>query len=348
MNYQKIYNDLITKAQSENRNKKDSYFEQHHILPRSMGGSDEKNNLVLLTTREHYIAHALLYHIYKNSQMAYAWNMMSKSSNCHKEGRYINSRLHAIAKAEYIKHLKEDFKLEKNPFYGKTHTKETRKKISDMVKQHYKNNPEMLTELSNRAKKTFTGKAKSNEQKEKMSKSAKYRLSLINTVTNEKINIKTWERNLYSKSIWLNFYKNSRMNKEILIEIECPHCGKKSDKGNSSFMAWHFNNCKNKLGYQKLRKPGGVKKECWSPWDSPKNYDNNLKDLYRLLPDIEIFIINNTFKSEKAKNLALKKHIPKLSNFANHQIHGVIKALKDNKFNEQSKKSWNKFYNNKA
>ena len=78
------------------------------------------------------------------------------------------------------------------------------------------------------------------------------------------------------------------MNKEILIEIECPHCGKKSDKGNSSFMAWHFNNCKNKLGYQKLRKPGGVKKECWSPWDSPKNYDNNLKDLYRLLPDIEI------------------------------------------------------------
>ena len=63
---------------------------------------------------------------------------------------------------------------------------------------------------------------------------------------------------------------------------------------------------------------------------------------------MEKFLNNNSFKSEKAKNLTIKKHIPKLINFKNHQIHAVLKALKDNKFNEQSKKSWNKFYNNKA
>lgn len=41
------------------------YYEQHHILPRSLGGSDEKSNLVMLTAREHYIAHLLLYRMYK-------------------------------------------------------------------------------------------------------------------------------------------------------------------------------------------------------------------------------------------------------------------------------------------
>lgn len=34
--------------------------EKHHILPKSMGGSDEETNLVMLTYREHYICHWLL------------------------------------------------------------------------------------------------------------------------------------------------------------------------------------------------------------------------------------------------------------------------------------------------
>jgi len=58
--YQKWYDSLILKAQSEIRSKKNSYYERHHILPRSMGGTDDPTNLVLLTAREHYIAHLLL------------------------------------------------------------------------------------------------------------------------------------------------------------------------------------------------------------------------------------------------------------------------------------------------
>lgn len=36
------------------------YFEKHHILPKSLGGSNARNNLVSLTAREHYICHLLL------------------------------------------------------------------------------------------------------------------------------------------------------------------------------------------------------------------------------------------------------------------------------------------------
>lgn len=43
----------------------DCYTEKHHIIPRSMGGKDTKENLVVLTAREHYIAHLLLTKICK-------------------------------------------------------------------------------------------------------------------------------------------------------------------------------------------------------------------------------------------------------------------------------------------
>lgn len=58
--YGRLYYRLITNAQSKNRTKKDAYYESHHILPRSLGGTNRKDNLVLLTAREHYIAHLIL------------------------------------------------------------------------------------------------------------------------------------------------------------------------------------------------------------------------------------------------------------------------------------------------
>lgn len=36
------------------------YVEKHHIIPKSMGGSDDASNIVELTAREHFIAHLLL------------------------------------------------------------------------------------------------------------------------------------------------------------------------------------------------------------------------------------------------------------------------------------------------
>jgi hypothetical protein len=66
MNYERIYNQLIEKARSENRKKLKSgiYYEAHHIIPKCMGGPDDLTNLVLLTAKEHYMAHRLLCNIY--------------------------------------------------------------------------------------------------------------------------------------------------------------------------------------------------------------------------------------------------------------------------------------------
>lgn len=84
MNYTKIYRTLIQKAKSQVRKKNinGEYFEEHHIIPEFMfknrtrkgpkghldGNPDDRSNLVLLTAREHFVAHLLLYKIYNGKR----------------------------------------------------------------------------------------------------------------------------------------------------------------------------------------------------------------------------------------------------------------------------------------
>lgn len=66
---------LIHKVQSEGRRKTKPYqYDRHHIIPKCFGGKGDEN-LVLLTRREHYIAHLLLIRMtigIPRSRMVYA------------------------------------------------------------------------------------------------------------------------------------------------------------------------------------------------------------------------------------------------------------------------------------
>ena len=54
------YKELIEFAKSQTRTKNSYvYYEKHHIVPRSEGGTDDKENIVLLTLYEHLLAHYL-------------------------------------------------------------------------------------------------------------------------------------------------------------------------------------------------------------------------------------------------------------------------------------------------
>lgn len=56
--YQRWYDQLMDRARG--RKIPVNYTEVHHIVPRSLGGTDHEVNLVRLTYREHFIAHWLL------------------------------------------------------------------------------------------------------------------------------------------------------------------------------------------------------------------------------------------------------------------------------------------------
>lgn len=70
------------------------YTENHHIIPKSMGGTDEPDNLVLLTGREHWVAHLLLFKIYRNKETSFACHMMAM--RCEERGipQVRNSRMY--------------------------------------------------------------------------------------------------------------------------------------------------------------------------------------------------------------------------------------------------------------
>ena len=105
--YTKHYYLLIEKAIKRNW-KKARGRERHHIIPKSIGGTDEKDNLVYLSCREHALCHWALVKMTEGVhyiKMSYAFNGMNADSGNHQ--RY-HSRI--ITRA-YEKHRIEHAKI---------------------------------------------------------------------------------------------------------------------------------------------------------------------------------------------------------------------------------------------
>ena len=110
MDYLKIYNNLIENRKA-NQNSGE-YCEIHHILPRCLGGTDDKDNLIKLTYREHYVAHWLLTKIYpKEPKIYYGFLCMLRDPHgCRK----LTSRMVHNIKKNYSEFKKWHSKIE-NP-----------------------------------------------------------------------------------------------------------------------------------------------------------------------------------------------------------------------------------------
>jgi len=232
----------------DRKSNNDGKLENHHILPRSLGGSDNSINLVLLTTKEHFIAHLLLTKIYTGkdkSKMVYAFAKMCQSNQNQK--RIINSRYFELAKTLMSTHCAG----ENSSWYGRKHTEETKKKLSESKKGS--NNPmfgkpahnrgitpaPLSDDAKNRISAAHKGKVISDETKLKMSVAAKdkpkseehkKRLSEVNKgkVTSQE-----------TKDKIRAIHKGKKQK-----ELTCPHCSKEG-RG-SSMLRWHFDKCKSK------------------------------------------------------------------------------------------------------
>lgn len=96
MNYLKIYNQIVERAKNRSLA---GYKERHHIIPRCMGGDNSEANIAVLTPKEHYICHLLLYRANPNNQkLAYAFWMMCNCPGINKNRPKATSRLYAEMK----------------------------------------------------------------------------------------------------------------------------------------------------------------------------------------------------------------------------------------------------------
>jgi hypothetical protein len=136
MDYSKIYYKII-----ENRKDHpyDGYVECHHIVPKSLGGTNDNSNLVNLSAREHFICHLLLTKMYSEGTSNYykmikAFMMMLV---CQSKGqqRVLNSKRYEFLRVKFSEAQSLSQLGEKNSQFGKTKSLELRKKISERTRE---------------------------------------------------------------------------------------------------------------------------------------------------------------------------------------------------------------------
>ena len=77
MNYERLYWSLVNAALEREYPEADEY-ENHHIVPRSEGGSNKKSNKVRLTPKEHHICHLCLIKIRKMLEILFQTSVSQK------------------------------------------------------------------------------------------------------------------------------------------------------------------------------------------------------------------------------------------------------------------------------
>lgn len=135
MNYQKHYDLLVIKARSRLI---EGYVEKHHIIPKCLGGSDEIDNLVILTSEEHFLAHLLLTKIYPNEpKLLFAVKMMTLKNPKNRRGNkmygWLRKKYDSVRKLIPRKQRKKETKPRKPRIY----TEEHRRKISETSKGRF-------------------------------------------------------------------------------------------------------------------------------------------------------------------------------------------------------------------
>lgn len=218
MDYQKIYNNLIIKRQTvllENQ-----YTENHHIIPKCLGGSNEKNNLVKLTPEEHFLAHQLLVKIYpEHKGLKYALYLMTISPS----GRRNNNKLYGWIKRDYMNNRSQS--------RGNTGKKLSPEHIAKLKLARSKQiiSEETKKKISN----TKTGVKMTQEAKDSMN--------------DKRRNHPTWLASQRNKSISdeAKAKISAANNGRIFPEKTCPHCLKNGAGPNMT--RYHFDNCKSKI-----------------------------------------------------------------------------------------------------
>lgn len=131
MNYKKHYDMLIEKSRNRQA---DGYTEKHHIVPKCLGGTNEKTNIAILTPEEHYLAHQLLVKIYPNSPpLVNAAVIMAT----HHTNARANNKLFGWLRRRASDYRKEWLLENGHPrgMLNKKHTKEKKKQIGASTKK---------------------------------------------------------------------------------------------------------------------------------------------------------------------------------------------------------------------
>lgn len=118
--YTHWYYSIIHCAQNRQLSK-DTYSERHHIIPRSLGGTNQNHNIVRLSAREHFVCHLLLTKMVDGQEK---YKMLSAVTRFRQSRKY---QYRIFTSWEYQK-IRECAIMART---GQRHTQKARQKIKD-------------------------------------------------------------------------------------------------------------------------------------------------------------------------------------------------------------------------
>ena len=212
--YTHWYYNIIQRAQAREIS---GYTERHHIIPKSLGGSNDKVNLVDLTAREHFVCHWLFTKMVggiSKQKMAYACKMMMHSIGNGQHRYKISS------------HIYENLKINLNGILkNRIFNLAWRQKLSDSAKIRCANKS---IEIKNQRAKQLI---ELNHSKKGTKKS--YMCGIKNPNFLPGVKEKKEQQYLLKYGV----------TNPSLVPYTCEHCGK-SGHGLAGYTRWHGDNCK--------------------------------------------------------------------------------------------------------
>lgn len=173
MNYFAQYNKLIESRKLMTRKKGDGlYYERHHAIPKWLGGADTKDNLVLLTAREHFIAHLLLWKFYRDRPSALALHKMTKSNNSNQDRKFTSVQFEKARMAFVETQIgdKNWTSINGSPNKGKPSTNKG-KKLGKREWVSGENNPAKRLDIRLKISQSLKGIKKTQEHMQKLNES---------------------------------------------------------------------------------------------------------------------------------------------------------------------------------
>lgn len=140
MNYWKHYHFLIERARTRSA---PTPCEKHHVLPRCMGGSNAKSNIVALTPEEHFVAHQLLVKMHpKNVPLVTALQYLCSSNG--RDSR--NNKMYGWIRRQAGEAQKQRWEEKGDEMRAIISSDANRKKISDGLRKKWQD-PEYRAKL---------------------------------------------------------------------------------------------------------------------------------------------------------------------------------------------------------
>lgn len=172
--YSKLYHKITSNAKQRIT---EGYTETHHIIPQSLGGSNDKENLVELTAREHFICHWLLIKMTEGedrNKMLYALNGM-KAENRYQQ-RYhtkITARVYEKYRIEHALNHSQTMKGRAPPNKGRKMSEEQKQLLRKKAKANHANGKIYSKESQEKRVAKIIGQKRTDETKRLMSLASK-------------------------------------------------------------------------------------------------------------------------------------------------------------------------------